>query len=345
MNNVFGDLFSVMTFGESHGPSLGAVIDGCPSGVNFDISLLEKDLRQRRPGQSEVVSGRNEPDSPQVLSGVFEGKTLGTPIAIIVNNKDQRSEDYNEIKKSPRPGHADDVWLSKYLHTDYRGGGRSSGRETVSRVMAGSVAKMMVKQLYPDISVLSFCSQVGELKLSQKEVESIVDKATPSDIYNSLVRIPIKDKSKQVEELLLKAKAQGQSYGGLAQVIIKNPPSNLGEPVFNKIKAVLAQAYLSIGATNGVDLGQGFDAVKAEGTEFHSGEASNYGGIRGGITTGETLQMRVSFKPTSSVLDVAKKGRHDPCIVPRAISVLEAMTWLVLADFTLKDRLSRCTGT
>lgn len=337
--NQFGSRFVITSFGESHGTALGVVIDGCPAGVRFDEALLKKELERRRPGHhgsGQIVSGRQETDAPEVLSGIFEGQTLGTPIAIIVRNQDARSQDYKDIKTSPRAGHADDMWKNKFGHSDHRGGGRSSGRETVSRVMAGSVAQMMMKHVSAPTKVIGYASQIGPFTLTQEEREQVTSK----NIDSFQARFP-SARDHEVDALLKKAQEQGDSYGGVAEILIQNPPAYLGQPVFHKLKSDLAQAFLSVGATNGFELGLGFDAVDVKGTDFHQGSQAAYGGIRGGISTGESILLRVSFKPTSSILDVAKKGRHDPCIVTRAIPVLESMTWLVLADHYLWSKTDR----
>ncbi len=341
----FGSRFVITTFGESHGVGLGVVIDGCPAGVEFDHELLERELARRRPGKhgqsKSVVSDREESDAPEVLSGVFEGKTIGTPIAIMVRNKDQRSKDYEQIKAVARPGHADDMWKQKFGHSDHRGGGRSSGRETVARVMAGAVAQMVVRAISPDTRVVGFSTQIGPTLLSESEQAKVIQKLVESDldVDSFAARFPNSKKAVEIEEMLLNAKLDGKSFGGMAQVMVFGSPRYLGQPVFHKLKADLASAYLGIGATSSVELGDGLDVIDKEGSEFHrKAKAAAYGGIRGGISTGEDLIFRVSFKPTSSVLDVAKKGRHDPCIVPRAIPVMEAMTWIVLADHLLWQR-------
>ena len=335
--NTFGSRFQVTTFGESHGASLGVLIDGCPAGVDFSADLLKKQLERRRPGQhagtQQIVSGRMEKDEAEVLSGIFENKTLGTPIVIMVRNQDAKSEDYANIKTAPRAGHADDVWKSKFGHSDHRGGGRSSGRETVSRVMAGAIAQMLVQKIYPQTKVIGYASQIGSYELTANERTQVLSK----DIDQFQARFP-SDRHQEVAQMLAKAQQEGQSYGGVAEILIPKLVANLGQPVFHKIKSDLAQAFLSVGATNGFELGLGFTASEQSGTSFHSASSDGYGGIRGGISTGEDVVLRVSFKPTSSILDVAKKGRHDPCIVTRAIPVLEAMTWLVLADHILWSR-------
>lgn len=337
--NQFGSRFVITSFGESHGAALGVVIDGCPAGVDFDHTLITKQMERRRPGNhgsGHIVSGRQESDQVEILSGVFEGKTLGTPIAMIVRNQDARSGDYSQIKNSPRAGHADDVWKKKFGHSDHRGGGRSSGRETVSRVMAGSVARMYMHQLSPQTRVMGYAAQIGPLVLTDAE-KALAPKA---DIDACQARFPAKNQ-KEVSELLKTAQETGESYGGVAEILIENPPAHLGQPVFHKLKSDLAMAFLSVGAANGFELGAGFTATQTPGTAFHTPESEVYGGIRGGVSTGENILLRVSFKPTSSILDVAKKGRHDPCIVTRAIPVLEAMTWLVLADHLLWSKTDK----
>jgi chorismate synthase len=346
--NTFGSRFRITTFGESHGVALGAVIDGMPAGVKWNDSLLLRELARRRPGQSNVVTARNEADQPEVLSGVFEGKTLGTPIAVIVRNEDQRSGDYKKIAKSARRGHADDMWRDKFGVSDPRGGGRSSGRETLSRVIGGAAAKMMLASLAPKVRVLGYARQIGPFEITDEEA-ALVQKmsfaakaAKPYAADRFTARFPSAKRHRDVEALLLDAKANGKSYGGVAEIVVSGLPRSLGQPVFHKLKNDLASAMLSVGATAGIEIGDGFDASVAEGSEFHRrgslGQENQYGGLRGGISTGEPIVFRVAFKPTATVLDTARKGRHDPCIVPRAIPVLEAMTSLVLADHILWRR-------
>jgi chorismate synthase len=327
MANTFGNRLKMTSFGESHGAALGVLIDGCPSGLVFDMELLQSDLMRRRPGQSSQVSQRQEPDLPEVLSGIFENKTLGTPIAIMVRNKDSNSSEYDLIKNNPRNGHADDVWLEKFGHADHRGGGRTSGRETLSRVIGGSIAKMILKKSCPTFEAVSYVSQIGSLKLVEKQ-----DQETKGN----------------VDSLLAKARQDGESYGGEVTVKLKNVPASLGQPVFHKLKADFASAVMSIGATSSFEIGAGIEAKSARGTQFHSSSdfsnsnfgnnSGKYGGIRGGISTGEEIVVRVGFKPTSSILDVSKKGRHDPCIAIRAACVVEAMLCFVLADHLLWKR-------
>ncbi len=344
--NSFGHRFVVTSFGESHGVALGVVIDGCPAGLKFDEAFLLAELKRRRPGQEgtpqqEIVTQRSETDLPEILSGVFQGLTLGTPLAMLVRNGNQRSIDYDDISKKNRRGHADDVWKSKFLHVDHRGGGRSSGRETVSRVMAGAVAKMLLLQVSPATKIISFATQIGPLQLSQEEEQKFLSAKNSVDDF--IARFPGTNQE-VVKNLLLEARKTGQSYGGLAKVVIQAPPANLGQPVFHKLKADLTSALMGIGAVVGVELGEGFSSAGQYGTDFHQGDTSVYGGIRGGISTGECISLKVAFKPTSSILNVSKKGRHDPCIVTRAIPVLESMVALVLVDHLLWSRQDRISS-
>lgn len=342
--NSFGRRFVLTTFGESHGSALGAVVDGVPAGLIWDQKLLDSELARRRPGQSKLVTARSESDRPEILSGVFENLTLGTPIAILVRNEDQKSEDYREIAKRPRAGHADDVWREKFGHSDPRGGGRSSGRETVSRVIGGAVARMLIAKLAPKTKLTGFARAIGPLEVTRKDLQALNKsaKSGPNPADGFAARFPSESQQDAVTQLLTEAKEKGLSYGGIAEIWIDGLPKGLGQPVFHKMKSDLAGAMMSLGATIGVEFGAGFDAAKAEGSDFHKDASSaDYGGLRGGITTGERLVIRVAFKPTSSVLDTAKKGRHDPCIVPRAIPVLEAMAALVIADHLLWQKTDR----
>lgn len=336
--NSFGTRFVITSFGESHGPALGVVIEGCPAGIPFDFALLQKELERRRPGGA-LVSGRQEADLPEVLSGVYEGRTLGTPIAILVRNTDARSQDYGQ-STPVRLGHADDLWKLKFGHSDFRGGGRASGRETVCRVMAGAVARMVLRECAPELQIQGFVSQIGPIELSDSELVEATSRSSV-EIDGFPARFPSPKLSAEVVTLLERAKASGKSFGGRAVIRATGVPVGLGQPVFHKLKADLASAFLSVGATSAVEIGEGSDSSTAEGSEFHALSRGQYGGIRGGISTGEPLEVGVGFKPTSSVLDFAKKGRHDPCIVPRAIPVLEAMMALVLVDHLLWSRTDR----
>lgn len=315
--NSLGYLFKITSFGESHGPALGVVIEGCPSGLEVNEERLHQWLQRRRPGSSQMVSGRKERDLPEILSGVFDGRTLGTPIAVIVHNEGARSEDYSLIKDKHRVGHADDVWQDKFGYRDHRGGGRASGRETLARVIAGAFAQMLVEELSPTTRVQGFVKQVADL-----------------------VFTPDEDFKERLEPFLLKAKEEGESYGAIVQLSIFSPPRGLGQPVFSKLKSDLARSMMSLGATVGFEIGGGFSSCELRGSELHREmDAPEYGGIRGGISTGETISLKVAFKPTSSIGDVAKRGRHDPCIALRALPVMEAMAYIVLADHILWNRL------
>ncbi|MBX2987709.1 MAG: chorismate synthase [Bdellovibrionaceae bacterium] len=340
--NVFGQRFQLMSFGESHGVALGAVIDGCPAGVIFDEELLRREMGRRRPGQSALTTSRQEADEVEILSGVYEGRTLGTPIAVMVRNRDQRSPDYATIAQQPRPGHADDVWKEKFGHSDPRGGGRSSGRETLSRVIGGALARMFLRQEVPPLHVLGMTSQVGDLLLTEEDRRLLAAQDPASvNVDAHAARFPSLHAAR-AEEKILAAREAGDSLGGAAEIWITSPPKGLGQPVFHKLKADLAAAMMSVGATSAVEIGAGVEAGAARGQEFHVDAAGDvYGGIRGGIASGETIRVRVSFKPTSSIHDVAKKGRHDPFIVTRAVPVLEAMAWMVMADHVLWARTDR----
>ncbi len=315
-SNKFGSLFQWSTFGESHGPAMGVVIDGCPAGVEFDEALLVDRLAKRRPG-GPGTTARVESDQPEILSGVFQGKTLGTPIAVMVRNQNAQSTDYDEIKAQPRIGHADDLWTKKFGEWDHRGGGRASARETVNWVIAGAVAEMFCLAAQANVRVQAVLTTVGG--------EPVKGTSDP-----------------QLLERLQKAKLEGESFGAVIEVRVKNPPPLIGEPVFLKAKSEFTKAFMMINACSGVELGGGFHLANQKGTEVHkSHESADYGGVRGGMTTGETLHFRLAFKPTSSILDVAKKGRHDPCVAVRAVPVAEAMAWAVLADLILVRRLNQ----
>ena len=326
--NMFGTFFKTLTFGESHGPAVGAVIEGCPAGVPFSLELVKKKMARRQPGRFPWMSSRKELDSPELMSGVFKGLTLGTPITLLIKNRDFKPEDYDSIKHKPRPGHADDVWKQKFGHADHRGGGRASGRETAGRVLAGAVAEMFVKELYSSLSVKALAGRIGPFKREDFNMSSATD--LESKWFGR--------QTKEVEDFLIQAKDRGLSYGGMARVEVTNPPAGLGQPVFRKLKSDMASAFMSIGACYEVSLGVD-DISLEEGSALHgAGKPLVYGGIRGGVSTGEKIVFQLKFKPPASVLDVAKKGRHDPCIVPRALVAVEAMAWLTLADHILWRR-------
>ncbi len=333
--NTFGALFRVHSFGESHGPSIGVVIDGCPAGLVLDEKKINKFLERRRPGQNEFVTSRNEPDQFKILSGLFENTTLGTPLAFEVLNLDKQSKDYDNSK--PRKGHADSVWKLKFGLADHRGGGRSSGRETLSRVLAGAVARMLLEKLCPKLSVMVWIDSVGPIKNSLE----FSDFRSTFKIYEGLAAdlgFPDCLRTNDLKALLKDAKENGESYGGVIKVKVQNLLPGLGQPVFSKLKSDLASAIFSIGAVQGMSLGE--KNVNLKGTEFHSLDAP-YGGIQGGISTGADIDLEILLKPTSSILDTAKLGRHDPCILPRALVVIESMICLVLADHLLLSRVDR----
>ena len=350
--NSFGNIFKLSTFGESHGKALGGVIDGCPAGVELDFDTINKELNRRRPGQSEIVTQRKEDDSVEFLSGIFEGKTTGTPIGFIIVNKDQKSKDYSHIQNSYRPSHADFVYDKKYGFRDYRGGGRSSARETVVRVVAGSIAKMLLK----DVKINAFVSSVGEITYDYQNSKVNFDK-----IEDSIVRCPDEKTSDKMISLIKSIKKNGDTVGGVISCIISGVPVGLGEPVFNKLHAELGKAMLSINAVKGFEFGSGFKGSSMKGSEHNDSfkadgttKTNRSGGIQGGISNGMDIYFNVAFKPVSTIMrdqdsidndgnevKVKGKGRHDPCVVPRAVPIVEAMSALVLADYHLLNRLSK----
>lgn len=330
--NSFGKMFGFTSFGESHGTALGAVIDGVPSNLDFSLEDLQFELDRRAPGKVAGTTPRKEADQAEVLSGIFEGKTLGTPIAVIIHNTNQRSKDYEKLKEEYRPGHADQTYMQKYGIRDHRGGGRSSGRETVARVIAGYFASLII----PQIKVKGFITKIGPFEFSPTEVGSIginID-ALNLDVYN-FPKVN-GDKEKEIRSYLLDLRKQGESVGGRASIMIENCPAGLGEPSFDKLKADFAKAVMSIGAITGFSYGLGEDFANVKGSEA-SALKSNFGGIEGGISNGDRILLHTIFKPTSTVGEKAKEGRHDPCIIPRAIPVLEAMIKITLADHYLRQ--------
>lgn len=341
--NTYGNLLTLTTFGESHGAALGSIIDGCPAGIPISADDFARDLARRRPGQSKVTTGRKEADAPEILSGVFEGHTLGSPICVIVRNSDARSKDYDP--NYFRAGHADRVWEEKYGRRDWRGGGRASGRETLCRVIGGTIAE---KILGPDVRVVGFTRQIGE-----RIADHVPEELTRELVDQNDVRCPDADVAAAIEAELLQCKQEGDSRGGVVEVWIDGLPIGLGEPVFGKTKSRLAEALLSVGAVVGVTIGDAVEDAASRGQDFHvgiSGRGPDAGispaanGIQGGITNGERVIVRAYFKPASTVGSMAKKGRHDPCIVPRAVPVMEAMTSLAMADLFLASRLDRIDG-
>ncbi len=346
MNNKFGKIFTLTTFGESHGIAIGGVIDGCPANKDIDLSTVQLDLDRRKPGQSKIVTQRKESDKVEFLSGIFEGKTTGTPIGFIIVNKDQKSKDYDHIKNIFRPSHADFVYQKKYGIRDYRGGGRSSARETACRVVAGSIAK----QILNDISFKAFVSRVGDVSIS-----SDFSKVNFENIEKNPVRCPDLKKAKEMENLIKSVRKEGDTIGGVVSCIIKNVPVGIGEPVFDKLHAELGKAMLSINAVKGFEYGSGFAGVKMKGSEhndqYEADESTktNYsGGIQGGISNGMDIYFNVAFKPVATIMkdqrtidskgketSISGKGRHDPCVVPRAVPIVEAMASLVILDMIL----------
>lgn len=347
--NTFGTLFKLCTFGESHGKAIGGVLDGCPSGIVLDFDAIQKDLDRRKPGQSAIVTQRKEPDEVEFYSGVFEGKTTGTPIGFAIHNTNQKSKDYGHIKDSYRPSHADYVYDKKYGFRDYRGGGRSSARETASRVVAGAIAKQFLK----GVEINAYVSQVGDLKLdkSYQELDFSLTESNP-------VRCPHPETAAKMEEYIKDIKKDGDTIGGIISCVVKNVPVGLGEPVFDKLHAELGKAMLSINAVKGFEYGSGFEGVKMKGSahndQFNSDgstKTNHSGGVQGGISNGMDIYFSVAFKPVATIIQPYEtidkegnkvqtqgKGRHDPCVVPRAVPIVEAMTALVLADFALLNR-------
>ena len=350
--NSFGTLFKLTTFGESHGSAIGGIIDGCPSGITIDLDAIQRDMARRKPGQSAIVTQRKEDDNVEFYSGIFEGKTTGTPIGFLIHNTNQKSKDYSHIKDSYRPSHADYVYDKKYGQRDYRGGGRSSARETACRVVAGAIAKQFLNQ----ISFEAYVSQVGNITLekSYKELDLSQTESNP-------VRCPDPKTATQMEDHIKEIRKQGDTIGGIISCVIKNVPVGLGEPVFDKLHAQLGKAMLSINAVKGFEYGSGFEGVKMKGSEHNDKfnadgtTQTNYsGGVQGGISNGMDIYFNVAFKPVATLLQAYEtidkdgnkvqaqgKGRHDPCVVPRAVPIVEAMAALVLADFMLLDRSTR----
>jgi chorismate synthase len=322
--NSFGQMFRITTFGESHGEALGVVIDGMPGNIAVSLDDLKVELKRRAPGQHKVHTSRKEEDLPEILSGVFENKTLGTPITVIVRNTNQKSADYDKLKNEYRPGHADKTTMIKYGIRDHRGGGRASGRETLARVIGGYFAGLMLKE----ISVYAYIEQIGPHKLIHAPANHQVDRGE--------INIPDPQMTKEVIAFLDECKTKGESAGGIVALSIKNCPAGLGEPVFDKLKADLARAMLSLPACLAFGLGEGFNFANLLGTEI-SGNSKAFGGMEGGISNGEEIHLKLAFKAPSTVGDKAKEGRHDPCVLPRVVPVVEAMAKLVLADHVLRQ--------
>jgi len=347
--NTFGTLFKLTTFGESHGIAIGGVLDGCPSGIKIDFDAIQKELDRRKPGQSAIVTQRKEPDTVEFFSGIFEGKTTGTPIGFAIRNTNQKSHDYSHIKDSYRPSHADYTYDQKYGFRDYRGGGRSSARETASRVVAGAIAK----QFLSTIKINAYVTQVGKLAMHKHytELDFSLTESNP-------VRCPHPETAARMQQLIKEVRKEGDTIGGVISCVIQNVPVGLGEPVFDKLHAELGKAMLSINAVKGFEYGSGFEGVKMKGSAHNdqfnpdgSTKTNHSGGVQGGISNGMDIYFNIAFKPVATVIQgyetidkdgnmvqTKGKGRHDPCVVPRAVPIVEAMAALVLADFTLLNR-------
>ena len=347
--SLFGQVFRLTTFGESHGVALGAIVDGCPAGLPISESEIQEKLDRRKPGQNRFVSQRKEPDTVHILSGTFEGKTTGTPIGLIIYNEDPKSRDYETIKNLFRPGHADYTYLKKYGIRDYRGGGRASARETAARVAAGAIAQKLLAQ--QGIQIVGYVTEVGSVQIKTRDL---------SQIDCNPFYCPDPNAALEMEELLRNVLSEKDSIGAKIEVVAQGVPAGLGEPVFDKLDAALAYAMMSINAVKGVEIGDGFKVVNMRGSEncdpiTETGFRSNHaGGILGGISNGDNIVVRIAVKPTSSIAieqdtidlhgqpaKIVTKGRHDPCVGIRAVPVAEAMMALVLADFTLRNQLSR----
>lgn len=352
MSNTFGNLLKLTTFGESHGIYVGGVLDGFPANIDIDINSIQKIIDRRKTNQSDISTKRNETDKIQIISGIFNNKTLGTPIAFLFKNEDHKSQDYKQIENIYRPSHADYTYQHKYAIRDYRGGGRASARETVCRVAAGAFASIILKKY--GIEIYTFVSRIGNISLEkQPTIEQL------KQTYNFITRCPIENINKQMIELITQVQKDNDSIGGEISCIVKNVPIGLGQPVFDKFQSQLAKAIMSINACKGFEIGNGFEAAKLKGSQNNDQffedngkifkKSNNAGGVLGGITDGSDIFFRAAFKPTASIgkiqktVDINNKntqisigGRHDPCIVPRATSVVEAMTSLVIADFFLQ---------
>lgn len=354
--NSFGKLFRITSFGESHGPAIGVVIDGCPAGLLMDETFIQQELDRRKPGQSKITTQRKEDDTFRILSGVFEGRTTGMPLAIIIDNEDQRSKDYRHLENTFRPSHADYTYEAKYGTRDHRGGGRSSARETAARVAAGAVAKLLLKAY--DVECRAYVSQVGDL---QAPPYTALDLARTED---NIVRCPDAATAEKMIALIDQVRLDRDTIGGVVTGVIQGTPVGLGEPVFDKLHAELGKAMLSINAVKGFEYGSGFEGVRLRGSQ-HNDEfyaegdrirtrTNHSGGVQGGISNGEDIYFNVAFKPVATIMQdqqsvdkeghevtVSGKGRHDPCVVPRAVPIVEAMAALVMADFILRARTSK----
>ncbi len=350
MRNTFGNVFTLTSFGESHGTAVGGVVDGMPAGIDIDMDFIQHELSRRRPGQSKITTSRNEPDQVELLSGVFEGKSTGMPIGFVVHNTNQHSNDYDNLRQIFRPSHADFTYFSKYGIRDHRGGGRSSARVTIARCVGGALAKLALRQL--GITVQAYVSQVGNIELERDYKTYDLSKAE-----DNVVRCPDASKAKEMENLILEVKEKGDTVGGVVTCVIKRCPIGIGEPEFGKLNAQLGAAMLSINAVKGFEIGDGFDMVQHFGSEVNDimspeGLLSNHsGGVQGGISNGADIFFRVAFKPVATLLmpqptidvdgnatTVDVRGRHDPCVVPRAVPIVESMAAMVILDGYLMNK-------
>ncbi|NJM24560.1 MAG: chorismate synthase [Bacteroidia bacterium] len=356
MGNTFGKIFSIHTFGESHGPAIGVIIDGCPAGVPVDETFIQRELTRRKPGQSKITTQRQEADEFKILSGVFEGKTTGTPICMVIENTDQRSKDYSHIAETFRPSHADYTYEAKYGVRDYRGGGRSSARETAARVAAGAIAKLFLQ--HHGVSFYAYVSKVGDIEAPAYTTMDL------SKTEDNIVRCPDAATAEKMIALIDQVRLDRDTVGGVVTGVIKGVPVGLGEPVFDKLHAELGKAMLSINAVKGFEYGSGFAGVAMRGSQHNDAfyndggtvrtRTNHSGGVQGGISNGEDIYFNVAFKPVATIMQdqesvnkdgdaatVSGKGRHDPCVVPRAVPIVEAMAALVIADFLLRARTSK----
>lgn len=355
--NTFGQIFRITTFGESHGKAIGVIVDGCPAGLAIDEAFIQQELDRRRPGQSNIVTQRKESDTVEILSGVFEGESTGTPIAMMIYNSDARSKDYSHIAEKFRPSHADFTYFAKYGTRDYRGGGRSSARETATRVAAGAIAKLLLKQYGVDIN--AYVSQVGHL-----QVDKTYQALDFTNIEATAVRCPDLEMAEQMIDLIKEVRKDGDTIGGIVSGVVQGCPPGLGEPVFDRLHADIGKAMLSINACKGFEFGSGFAGVSMRGSAHNDifykeddtikTKTNHSGGVQGGISNGMDIYFRVAFKPVATIIPeqdsvneagkattITGKGRHDPCVLPRAVPIVEAMTALVLADHLLRQRMAK----
>lgn len=355
--NTFGTLFRLTTFGESHGNAIGGVLDGCPAGLTIDEDFITSELQRRKPGQSHITTQRKEEDQVRFLSGIFEGKTTGHPIGFVIENTNQKSGDYEHIKNAYRPSHADFTYQEKYGIRDYRGGGRSSARETACRIVGGAIAKLYLTHF--NVTVQAYVSQVGTIKLEKPYTELNL-----SETESTIIRCPDKDIAEQMISFIESIRKQGDTIGGIVSCVIKGTPVGLGEPVFDRLHADIGKAMLSINAVKGFEYGEGFNSILYKGSELNDifiaknseikTSTNHSGGIQGGISNGEDIYFNVAFKPVATIMQeqqtidangnettIKGKGRHDPCVLPRAVPIVESMAALVLADFILRNKASK----